>query len=314
VNVPEGARKGLFKILAVDTKDASPPPFIPADAVDFSRWRIDLQKAWTAIEAMLAEISPASSGVIKLLLDTAGKEKDPNFDLRKVVLANLGDDLISYEKSGRGVTSPLDRPGITLIGAKNADQLANSLKALTSIIPPNLAKYSEREFLGRTIYSFTWPALSVDSRPRPFTFAASGGYVAIASEPALIEEYLRSSEGKSKSLRDTVGLNDAAQKVGGMSTGFFSCENQNEATRATFEAARKDPAVLLALFGLTRLELITTPLGLDPKAISEWFDPALLPPYDRVAHYFHLNVSAVNVSPNAITFKMFTPTPPQLRK
>ena len=115
LNVPEAQRKGLFKILAADAKDSSPPAFIPADAVKFNRWRLDLQKGWGTLETMLVEMSPQMGGVIKLLLDNAGKDKDPNFDLRKSLIGNLGDDIISYEKSPRANTVadvlsvPIDR-------------------------------------------------------------------------------------------------------------------------------------------------------------------------------------------------------------
>jgi len=39
-----------------------------------------------------------AAGVLKLLIDNAGKDKDPDFDLRKNLFANLGDDLITYQK------------------------------------------------------------------------------------------------------------------------------------------------------------------------------------------------------------------------
>jgi hypothetical protein len=317
INVPEATRKGLFNILAVNAKDASPPPFVPADAVKFSRWRIDLQKAWTTIETMLTEISPQYAGFSKLILDTAGKDKDPNFDFRKQLLANLGDDIIKYEKSPRTPTAgDFDSPpSVTLLGAKNAQQLASSLKAVTSIFPPSMIKYNEREFLGRTVYSLKLPS-ATEANPRPLSYAASGSYAAFSSDVAALEEYLRSGEGNVKSLREFIGLNEAAQKVGGSANGYFSFENQNETARAAFEAAKKDPKAIAALFGTGQLNQLSAVFGTggDNKGMADWFDPSLLPSFDRVSRYFGFNVSAINVSPNAISFKMFTPTPPSLRK
>lgn len=313
INVPETGRKGMVKIFAVDPKDASPPPFVPGDAVKFQRWRIDLQKAWSSLENMMAEISPASAGVFKLLLDSAGKDKDPNFDLRKELLGNLGDDIISYEKAARPGDDPASPPSLTLVGAKNAGQLAASLKAITSIIPPDLAKYSERDFLGRKVYSFTWPSMG-SGKSTPIHYAASGGYVALSSDVALVEEYLRSNEGTGKSLRETAGLNEAAQKVGGMSSGFFSFENQNASMRSTFEAAKKDPGALLSSLGTLQALVGLTSSSSQTNGLAEWLDASKLPAYDVVSKYFHMEVSAVNVSPDTITFRMFAPTPPQLHK
>ncbi len=313
MRVPESGRKGLFRILAVNAKDASPPPFVPADTVKFSRWRIDLQQAWTTIENMLTEISPQYAGFSKLILDTAGKDKDPNFDFRKQLLANLGDDVISYEKVPR---ADAKAPSLTLIGSKNADQMALSLRAVTSIFPPDMISYSERDFLGRKVYSLMLPPglFSAEKKARLLTYAASGGYVAFSTDTAMLEEYLRSGEGTTKSLREFVGLNDAAQKVGGTATGYFSFENESEAGRAAFDTAKTDPSALTSLLGAGQLATVMGLFGGDGKSVNEPFDVSLLPAYDRVANYFHFDVSAIGVTPDAITFKMFSPVPPALRK
>src|SRR5262249_46404958 len=83
LNAPESGRRGLFKLLAYEAKDANPPPFVPADVVKFTRWRLDLQKAWATLESTLTEAIPQIAGFVKLVVDNAGKDKDPNFDLRK---------------------------------------------------------------------------------------------------------------------------------------------------------------------------------------------------------------------------------------
>ena len=314
INVPENSRKGLMSILAVNPKDASPPPFIPADAVKFSRWRIDLQKGWNTVENMLVEISPSYAGFSKLILDTAGKDKDPNFDFRKQLLANLGDDIVTYQKSPRS-PSPEDfdaPPSVTLVGAKNAEQVASSLKAVASIFPPNMIKYREREFLGRTVYSFTVP--NPTGNARPLSYAASGGYVAFSTDVAALEEYLRSGEGNVKPLRDFPNLNESAQKTGGMANGYFSFENRNETARAAFETAKKEPQAISKQLGTGSLSMLLGAGAGENKGVGDWFDFSLVPPFDRVSKYFGYDVSAITVSPSAISFKIFTPMPPQLRK
>ena len=50
LSVPDAARQGVFQILAGATKEAGPPPFVPADAVHFLRWRLDGAKTWAALE------------------------------------------------------------------------------------------------------------------------------------------------------------------------------------------------------------------------------------------------------------------------
>ena len=121
---------------------------------------------------MLNDLSPQSLSAVNLILDTANaraKQTDPGFDLKKTLLANLGDDIISYERAPRGNTpaelqSP---PSLFLLGSPNPEQLAVALKRLFVIFPQGDAP-AEREFLGRKIFSVPVPPhalLSCGSSP-----------------------------------------------------------------------------------------------------------------------------------------------------
>ena len=69
VGAPEASRRGLFKMLAVETRDSNPPPFVPANAVKFQRWRIDGPKAVAAFEKMLNDISAQTFNTWNFLLN-----------------------------------------------------------------------------------------------------------------------------------------------------------------------------------------------------------------------------------------------------
>jgi hypothetical protein len=313
LNVPESGRKGLFKILGIETKDANPPPFVPADTVKFSRWRVDGQKAWSSLETTLVAISPQMGGVIKLIMETAGKDKDPNFDLRKGLVANLGDDFILFQKSPKAnsaadLASP---PSVFLLGSPNADQIVGAIRNISSLIPSESGTVKEREFLGRKIYSIPLPSESGRPGERNLSFAASGGYVAFSSEPAMVEEYLRSTEAKGKSLREAAGLNDAAQKVGGMSTGMFAYENSSEMARVWLESVKQNPDN----FGKGMPFFSNLPSdAINQKNIQEWFDFSRLPSFDKISKYFYFSVCSGAVNAEAFTFKFYWPTPPKLQK
>jgi hypothetical protein len=313
LNVPEASRKGLIKILAFAAKEASPPPLVPADAVKFSRVRLDLPQAWSTLENALVEAMPQMASVIKLLVDNAGKDKDPNFDLRKNLIANLGDDIISYQKAPRKQTlQDLDSPPtLVLLSSPKADQLAAAFKALGSVFPQGSSKFKEREFLGRTVYAMNFSLPGMDNRERTLHYAASSGYLALSFDMALLEEYLRQSGTAPKALRETAGLAEAAQKIGGMNAGLFGYENQAESMRATIEILRKESGGLANLFGGSP---IAGRLGVSEKDFQEWLDFSLLPPFDQIAKYFHFAVFGGGATAQGISFKAFSPVPPQLRK
>lgn len=317
--VPESERRGLVKILSFEARDAAPPSFVPADAVKFNRVRIDLAKGIDTLEKTLGEANPQLAGLFKMVVDSAGKEKDPNFDLRTQLIANLGDDLISYEKAPRkltldGLNSP---PSLFLIGSPKAQELASAMRALSALLPQQSAKVREREFLGRTVYSIGLPNPQ-GRRGGPRTerllhYAASGGYVALSTDVAMLEEFLRSNVADTKPLSATPGLSDAAQKIGGMGTGVFGYENQRETTRVAVEVLKKESGSLANLIAGSPW---AGRLGLNenPNAFKDWLDFSLLPPFDQIAKYFNFSVWSGAMTSDGLTFKIFVPTPPQLKQ
>jgi hypothetical protein len=327
LGVPESSRQGIFQIVAGEPKDANPPPFVPADAVKFQRWRIDGQKAWTTIQKMVGEISPQAVSVLNFMLDsanTAAKDKDPEFDIRKSVFGNVGDDFITYEKSPRGkkLADPASGPTLFLLGSPKAEQLAGALKSVLAYLAQQSGgTLEEREFLGRKVYSLPVSSMglplgnaSASGTKQSLNYAASKGYVAISTDAPMLEEYLRGSDGQGKPLRETPGLADATQKVTGSGTSLFGYENNTETMRTLFETLKKDSASSSSSSGLSA-GLLPGALGLTgaSEELKDWFDLSLLPAYDKVAKYFYFSVYSGTATADGLRYKFFGPTPPQLR-
>lgn len=318
VGVPEAERRGLFKLLSLEAKETNPPPFVPADAVKFQRWRIDGQKAWATLDTMITNLSPQLAESLQMILGTIGKDHDASFDFKKAFFGNLGDDLISFQQAPRGNT-PADLnspPSIYWLGSPNAEQLALALKSATAVMPPQFGggnPVKDREFLGRKVYTLPAPPAPGDTGQSGFNFAASGGYLAMSWDVALLEQYLRSAETQGRSLRENAGVNEAAQQVGGTGTGLLGYANQSETLRARFETLKKNPN---SATNSNSLALLTSAFGvsMDQYNYNTWFDYSLLPEYDKVAKYFHFSVYAGSVNSEGLTLKMFYPIPPQLKK
>ncbi|HET7624152.1 MAG TPA: hypothetical protein VFM25_02715 [Verrucomicrobiae bacterium] len=320
LGVPESARQGFFKILAGESKDSSPPPFVPADAVKFQRIRIDGQKAWATMEKMLTGISPQLIGGLNFLLDTAetaAKQKDPNFDIRKSLFGNLGDDMIAYEKAPQGtsLTDLKSGPALFLLGSPRPAELAAALKSVLALMNQEGGAPEEREFLGRKIYSVPLPAPPIPvgnvtgGGGRKLYYAATSSYVAISTDSAMLEEFLRNSDGQKKPLRETPGLTAAAAKIGGFNSGWFGYENQKKTTRAVFELLRKSGSDSKS----PQMLAPGIPAYVPENAFKEWMDFSLLPPFDQIAKYFNFSVYSMSANPDGFMFKIFAPVPPELR-
>ncbi len=121
LNAPESTRTGLMKLIAMEPKESIAPAFVPADAVKFARWRLDGQKTLATLEKMVTDVFPDGLSTWNFILNNANEAMrmdEPDYDIRKNIFGNLGDDLINYEKAPRGKTAAevASAPSLFLIG------------------------------------------------------------------------------------------------------------------------------------------------------------------------------------------------------
>ncbi len=312
LGIPAEKRKGLLKMFAGEPKPSQPPAFVPADVTEFSRFRLDGQKLWTHLEGLVNELAPGMLGMLMGTLESALKEKDPNFDFRKNLVGNLGDDFISFAKAPRS-DKPDDianAPQITLIGSPNADALISALRSLLLIAPAPVSEIEikERNFLGRKIHSVQIPS---EDGENTLSFCASGGYLAVTTDTALLEDYLRSGDAKAKPLTQMTGLMEAAAKIGGTETGLFSYQNDAENMRVALNFFKNHGSLLE--------EGVAEMLSQNPEAeallnkAKEWIDLSLLPPWERIAKFFSFTVMAGKTSNDGFRLGVFTPMPAGLK-
>jgi hypothetical protein len=262
------------------------------------------------LQTMLAEISPAALSSLNSVIDIANasaQQKDPNFDVRKNLIGNLGDDWIDFQKAPTGTTLAdlSSAPSLFLFAAANPDLAVLAVKSVASLMSGQQAASEPRDFLGKKIYEITLSPRRAPGAAAPVSqslyCASSGGYVAITKNVSILENFLRSAQNPVKPLRETAGLADAAQRVGGAGGGLFGYDNQREIMRSTF-AALKNAS------GSTGQSLLL----IFPKDLRGWMGFSLLPDFDKVSKYFYFSVYAGDTTANGISFNVFTPRPPQL--
>ena len=307
ISAPEAERAGLLKIFALPAKDASAPPFVPAEVVKFSRVRLDGKLAWAELLKMAAGISPQGIASFNSVIDMANsfaQAKNPGFDLRTALFGNLGDDIITYQKplSGDSLAALADPPTLYLVAVANPETAITAIKTIAGLSAPQDASTAPREFLGRKIHAVALRPAAVQPgtppAPRFLHVSSSAGYLALSQDAPLVEEFLRSAEGKVKPLSDNLALTEAAQHVGGAGGGMFGFENQRETMRATFKAFKNSAAADSAM-------------KLFPPAFRDWADFTLLPDYLLVQKYFNLSVYAGSANADGLTMKIFSPHPAQ---
>jgi hypothetical protein len=308
LTVPESARNGLVKILALSGKDAGIPAFVPADAVKFTRIRLDGKQTWAELQKVVSSISPQWLASINSVIDianTMAQQKNPAFDLRTYFFDNLRDDIIIYQKlqAADSLAAFSEPPALYLVAVANTDQAVSAIKTLAGMGSPQDSANGTREFLGHKIHTLSLRAPrapgATSSVPNLLYISSAGGYLAISKNAPILEEYLRSADGKVKPLRELPGIAEAASHVGGTGGGLFSYENQRETIRAAFKLLKNQAGGGLGV--------------MLPPAVREWTDFSLLPDYEPVAKYFYITVYGANTAPDGLTLKVFAPRPPQAK-
>lgn len=303
VTAPEPERAGLVKILAIPPKDAGVPQFVPADAVKFTRVRLDGKQTWAEIQKIVAGFSPSAENSLNMLINyanMAGQKKDPAFDLRHDLFGNLNDDLISYQKPAADSGNP---PTIYLLSVANPETMINAFKTLIGMNSSSPeAEAQPREFQGHKIHVIALKPLRVANaaQPRSLYLSSCGGYVALSDDSAILEEFLRNADGQNKALRENPALADALQHLGGTGGGLFGYENQRETMRVKFKA-------------LKNLSAADGAMKAFPPLMRDWLDFSLLPDYDAVAKYFYLTAFAGTANAGGMTCTFYTPRPPRLK-
>ena len=310
--VPKEDRQGLFEWIDLAEKDCSPPPRVPADVASFSRVRLNLGQLWENFEESVADLSPMLGGLMNAVLRET--EQGIGFNIRKDVFGNLGDDLIVIGFSPRSSSFEdlISAPTLTLLGSPNPKALAQTLVKATSLIPSEENSLSRKEFQGKTIYSFTIPGLPFMESEQPHTdvglhMAAAEGYLIFSMDEQTLRNYLRPPSETHRPLQKTPGLKQATVALGPEKLTSFRYDNSAKVIGMFWELARKNPNFLEK--GLE----VSADLDIRESLFGTEFLSAL-PPFEQVAKYFHFSVSGGNSDAHSINYRLFMPTPPQLRQ
>lgn len=294
LDVPSAHRSGIFKLLAFEPREASPPSSVPAEALRFQRGRVNGARMWKTLEESFNRISPELSGLLRLTLETAGQSVDERFSVTRNVAEALGDDFMTYELPvGTNVSSG---GRVTLLGSPRPAALLVGVRALLALeMIEGSEEFSERPFLGQTLHRIAIPA--ADGEPaRLLEIGVNSRYVIIADQPAVLEELLRRAADPANGLRAIQRVGEAARDAGGWDRGFFAYEDLAKAGVGRWEAMR--------ISGLESAPLaLAHALTLLAPAVAGCLDFTRLPPFEKIARYQGISVLTGGTDANGFRFE-----------
>ncbi len=278
-----GKSTGLLKIFQMPAVNLQPQAWVPATVASYQSFSWDLDGAWDAINEIAAQFAP---GVIDNVEQQLG-----GLSFKADLFGPLGDriTLISDFKK------PVDEKSQRLLLAIALDDSKAFQNSLNKIFDLAKASPEKRTFQGTTIYDFEVPPeLAQNGINGPVSLAIAKDSLFIASEPAILEQILRSG---APSLADSA----IYQKL----TKFYP----TTASTTSFQQPEEQARLLYNMVKSGQLQqAIKQAAANDPNApdVEQILDPKLLPDFSVFEKYLSPGGGFGVMTPDGVMFTQFT--------
>ena len=312
----EGRKKGICKMLDVESATFRAPQFISASVCSVSFVNLNIQNAFSEFANILLGFSPQFATMMYMPLLPPSPQGEPPLQLKADIIDHLGSQIITAQSTVMPPFNVAARPpaeSLIAVAVNDRSALEKSLALLHSrVIAPNNPN-ARRELLGHTLYLVDPLAMLPASRPgdrtpmqapaRPgapkmpkLAFAVTDTHLIFASE-SVVEQAIRalSSTGtvsvgsanwfnKAKSaVPSVVGLADLQDNA---ASGELFWPVLRGLKRSGRRVKAKDSGIEIGVGtspGSVFLQLMFSQAG------SDLFNFSLLPEFDAVRKYFGLS-------------------------
>ena len=196
-----GAKKGICKMLDMESAVFNPPPFIPASAYSVTFFNLDIKKAYDELYTILYSFNPQYAATMQALDLPDSPDGEPGLKLKSDVISHLGSQIVISQSVNKPFSnSSMPAESLIALAVNNRNALEKSLSLLHSkLLAPNNPD-ARRELLGHTIYRLGPSALpflrpgmtpmqtpSESNAPQIPTsaFTVTDTHLIFASEPAV---------------------------------------------------------------------------------------------------------------------------------
>jgi hypothetical protein len=183
----DGTKKGVCKILDVESAALRIPPFVPASVCSISFVNLNIGKAFDELANVLDAFSPQFAAVLYMPLLPESPQGEPPIHLKQDIIDYLGSQIViaqSINKSPSDVSGRMQQAEqvplvetLFAVAINNRSALERSLSQLHSKILAPGDPEARRQLLGHTIYlldpKFFLPGFG--PRPRTPMGRAAGG-------------------------------------------------------------------------------------------------------------------------------------------
>jgi len=150
----DGEKKGICKILELDSGALQVPKFAPTDFYSATYFNFNFKKAFDAIGRIITGISPQIAALLYMPLMPPSPDGKPGLTIKADVIDHLGSELVSFRSLDKSASTSVE-PKVEIVVAiatNNRTAIEGSLSrvhALFSMGKPD----ASRPLLGHTIYT-----------------------------------------------------------------------------------------------------------------------------------------------------------------
>jgi hypothetical protein len=314
-----GAKKGICKMLDMESAVFKVPPFVPASTYSVTFFNLNIKKAYDELYSILYSFNPQYAAMMQLLDLPDSPDGEPGLKLKSDVISHLGSQIV-FSQSVNKPFSNTSTPAESLIALAVNDRsaLEKSLSLLHSkMIAPNNPD-AKRELLGHTIYllnpsalPFLTPGMTPMQLPPEanapqmptLAFTVTDTHLIFASEPAVERAIRALSSTDALSVGSTKWFTPAKSAIPSV-VGMAALED-NAASGEIFWWMVKQSSKAGSSAGPASMKF-------GPAGISELVNFDLLPQFDAVRKYFGLSAFYGISTPEGFffEFKDISPTEP----
>jgi hypothetical protein len=302
-----GAKKGICKMLDMESAGFKAPPFIPTSAYSVTFFNLNIKKAYEELYSILYGFDPRYAAVMQAMDLPDSPEGEPGLKLKNDVIAHLGSQIVISKSANKPfLNSSAPEESLVALAVDDRSALEKSLSNFHGkMIAPN-SPDARRELLGHTIYllgSSALPFLRSGLTPMQLppesnatqmptlAFTVTDTYLIFATEPVL-ERAIRALDSA-----DSASLGSAK---------WFASAKSNVPS-AVGMAALEDSSVSGEIFWWlvkqTGKAAVPAAIKSAPGGVGELMNFDLLPPFDAVRKYLGLSASYGISTPDGFLFE-----------
>jgi len=149
----EGPKKGICKMLEIESASFRVPRFVPASAYSVTFFNLNIKKAYDELYNILYSLNPMQAAILQTPLLPPSPEGEPGVQLKSDVVDHLGSQIVIAQSMNKPFSaSSTPSESLFALAVANRKALEKSLSLVHDKMIAANNPDTSRELLGHTIY------------------------------------------------------------------------------------------------------------------------------------------------------------------